>query len=103
MDLLATVRCQAGTRRLWIRMRYIIQAGTILTRAESVKVFIYALPAGAPRVARLITLRLPVLPHYSQHEDLSTEVEKRYLNAVCKVVHGTPTSNLFNKIGKITR
>ncbi|XP_049865445.1 Bardet-Biedl syndrome 7 protein homolog [Pectinophora gossypiella] len=80
-DLLATVRCQAGTRRLWIRMRYIISNNTGLS-AESVRVLIYALPAGAPRVARLITLRLPALPYYSQHEEPDSENEKR---AWCQV------------------
>ncbi|XP_052751732.1 Bardet-Biedl syndrome 7 protein homolog isoform X2 [Galleria mellonella] len=76
-DLLATVRCQAGTRRLWVRMRYILQANDPVSRAESVQVLIYALPSAAPRVARLITLRLPVLPYYSQHENMDKENEKR--------------------------
>ncbi|KAM3968272.1 BBSome complex member BBS7 [Aphomia sociella] len=76
-DLLATVRCQAGTRRLWVRMRYTLQINNPVLRAESVQVLMYVLPAGAPRVARLITLRLPVLPYYSHHENMDTENEKR--------------------------
>ncbi|XP_073964863.1 BBSome complex member BBS7-like isoform X3 [Choristoneura fumiferana] len=73
-DFLATVRCQAGTRRLWLRMRYAI--GTpVLT--ECIRVLIYALPAGAPRVARLMKLRLPALPYYSQHEDPESDSESR--------------------------
>ncbi|XP_063530370.1 Bardet-Biedl syndrome 7 protein homolog isoform X2 [Cydia strobilella] len=71
-DFLATVRCQAGTRRLWIRMRH---AGP--PQAECARVLIYALPAGAPRVARLMILRLPALPYYSQHEDPDSDSESR--------------------------
>ncbi|XP_064291979.1 Bardet-Biedl syndrome 7 protein-like isoform X2 [Plodia interpunctella] len=76
-DLLATVRCQAGTRRLWVRIRYILQEGNKYKRSQAVRVLIYILPAGAPRVARLITLKLPVLPYYSQHEHLEIESEER--------------------------
>ncbi|XP_060800822.1 Bardet-Biedl syndrome 7 protein-like [Amyelois transitella] len=76
-DLLATVRCQAGTRRLWVRMCYILHKGNLSSRAQTVRVLIYVLPTGAPRVARLITLKLPVLPYYSQHENLETENEER--------------------------
>ncbi|XP_075972909.1 BBSome complex member BBS7-like isoform X2 [Anticarsia gemmatalis] len=63
-DLLASVRCQAGTRRVWVKMRYLAEL-----RMEGRRVLIYVLPAGAPRVARLITLKLPALPYYSQHAD----------------------------------
>ncbi|XP_059060218.1 Bardet-Biedl syndrome 7 protein homolog [Achroia grisella] len=76
-DLLATVRCQAGTRSVWVRMRYTPQTNNPVSRAESVQVLIYALPAAAPRVARLITLRLPVLPYYSLHENMDSENEER--------------------------
>ncbi|XP_063635989.1 Bardet-Biedl syndrome 7 protein homolog isoform X1 [Cydia splendana] len=71
-DFLATVRCQAGTRRLWVRMRH---AGP--AQVECARVLIYALPAGAPRVARLMILRLPALPYYSQHEDPDSDSESR--------------------------
>ncbi|KAL0839587.1 hypothetical protein ABMA28_016276 [Loxostege sticticalis] len=74
-DLLATVRCQAGTRRLWVKMRQSLHSA--VRTSESVKVLIYALPAGAPRVARLIPLRLPVLPYYSQHEHPELDNETR--------------------------
>ncbi|KAJ2950527.1 hypothetical protein O0L34_g8770 [Tuta absoluta] len=74
-DLLATVRCQAGTRRLWVRLRY--QDTKRGPRLETAKVLIYALPAAAPRVARLITLQLPALPYYSVHEDMEIEKDNR--------------------------
>ncbi|RVE45979.1 hypothetical protein evm_009382 [Chilo suppressalis] len=74
-DLLATVRCQAGTRRLWVRMRY--KVGINMRISESVSVLIYVLPAGAPRVARLLVVRMPLLPYYSQHENQSVENELR--------------------------
>lgn len=57
-------------------MRYVLDSSTG-RRAESLRVLIYALPAGAPRVARLLTLRLPALPYYSQHEDTDCDSEKR--------------------------
>ncbi|GBP63207.1 Bardet-Biedl syndrome 7 protein homolog [Eumeta japonica] len=66
-DLLATVRCQAGTRHLNVRVRHL--KDTEYRGDEAQRLLLYALPAGAPRVARLITLLLPVLPLYSQHED----------------------------------
>ncbi|KAI5636698.1 bardet-Biedl syndrome 7 protein [Phthorimaea operculella] len=75
-DLLATVRCQAGTRRLWVRLRY-LQDTKRGPRLETGKVLIYALPAAAPRVARLITLQLPALPYYSVHEDMDIENDNR--------------------------
>ncbi|CAH2063202.1 unnamed protein product, partial [Iphiclides podalirius] len=64
---LATVRCQAGTRRTWLQMR----SGTnsVVEMAEATHVFVYVLPASAPRVARLIKLMLPALPQYCQHAD----------------------------------
>lgn len=68
-DLLATVRCQAGTRRLWVRLRNSDREKSLVLKTKSKKLLIYALPAGAPRVARLITLKLPVLIYYSKHED----------------------------------
>ncbi|CAG9791994.1 unnamed protein product [Diatraea saccharalis] len=74
-DLLATVRCQAGTKRLWVHMRY--NASTIMRISELVKVLIYALPVGAPRVARLLIVRLPALPYYSQHESHDVGNEQR--------------------------
>lgn len=74
-DLLATVRCQAGTRRLWVRMRVALATPTGIS--ESVLVYIYALPAGAPRVARLVNIRLSALPYYFQHEDLECEMQPR--------------------------
>ncbi|KAL4708769.1 hypothetical protein ACJJTC_011733 [Scirpophaga incertulas] len=73
-DLLATVRCQAGTRRLWIQIRYKTSSMRV---SESARVMIYALPAGAPRVARLLTVRLPILSYYSQHENTEIENEPR--------------------------
>ncbi|XP_045492369.1 Bardet-Biedl syndrome 7 protein homolog isoform X3 [Colias croceus] len=76
-ELLATIRCQAGTRRLWIQMRYF--KDILIT--ESVTVFVYVLPAGAPRVARLVKLKLPVLPHYSLHTDENLEESKRRSSA----------------------
>ncbi|XP_050672486.1 Bardet-Biedl syndrome 7 protein homolog isoform X2 [Leptidea sinapis] len=63
-DLLATVRCQSGTKRLWIRLRPLHEA--VVT--GSTKVLVYLLPAGAPRVARKLTFQFPVLPYYTQHE-----------------------------------
>ncbi|XP_039745618.1 Bardet-Biedl syndrome 7 protein homolog isoform X2 [Pararge aegeria] len=69
-ELLATIRCQAGTRRLWLRMRTLSLSETKL---EGTRVFIYVLPAGAPRVARIIKLHLPTLPHYSKYESLEVE------------------------------
>ncbi|XP_052738247.1 Bardet-Biedl syndrome 7 protein homolog [Bicyclus anynana] len=69
-ELLATVRCQAGTRRLWLRMRTVSSAET---QVEGTRVLIYVLPAGAPRVARLIKLHLPTLPHYSKYEPIEVE------------------------------
>ncbi|XP_069355507.1 BBSome complex member BBS7-like isoform X2 [Maniola hyperantus] len=69
-ELLATVRCQAGTRRLWLRMR-VLYLGE--TNMEGTRVLIYILPAGAPRVARLIKLHLPTLPHYSKYQPLEVE------------------------------
>ncbi|KOB72577.1 Uncharacterized protein OBRU01_12039 [Operophtera brumata] len=74
-DLLATVRCQAGTRRLWVRKRREMEISTY--KPESVLVYIYALPVGAPRVARLISVRLPALVYYSQHEELDCEKQPR--------------------------
>lgn len=75
-DLVATVRCQAGTRRLWVRM----QRGSNLdstSKSKSVIAYIYALPAGAPRVARLISVILPALAYYSRSEDLDCEKQSR--------------------------
>lgn len=46
-------------------------------KAESAQVLVYALPAGAPRVARLIFFRLPALPYYSEYEDVDIDTEKR--------------------------
>ncbi|XP_072941709.1 BBSome complex member BBS7-like [Epargyreus clarus] len=65
-DLLATVRCQAGTRRFWMRIRTVLEKTSI---SEATQVLVYVLPSGAPRVARLIKLQLPALPYYSKHED----------------------------------
>ncbi|XP_041973439.1 Bardet-Biedl syndrome 7 protein-like isoform X2 [Aricia agestis] len=73
-DLLATIRCQAGTKRLWLRIRIQILNNAVVT--EGSKVFIYVLPAGVPRVARLIKLYLPILPHYFKHE-VTEEENKR--------------------------
>ncbi|XP_035431212.2 Bardet-Biedl syndrome 7 protein homolog isoform X2 [Spodoptera frugiperda] len=75
-DLLASVRCQAGTRRVWVKMREISNSSTE-SKFEGSRVLIYALPAGAPRVARLVTLKLPALPYYSSHEALEKDFEKR--------------------------
>ncbi|CAH0628868.1 unnamed protein product [Chrysodeixis includens] len=66
-DMLASVRCQAGTRRVWVKMRYTSDT-SITSRLEGKRVLIYVLPAGAPRVARLLSLQLPALPYYSKHE-----------------------------------
>ncbi|CAG4940830.1 unnamed protein product [Colias eurytheme] len=77
-ELLATIRCQAGTRRLWIQMRYFKD----ISITESVTVFVYVLPAGAPRVARLVKLKLPVLPHYSLHTDENLEESKRCFSEI---------------------
>ena len=77
--MLASVRCQAGTRRVWVKMRDVSDS-----HAESKfggnRVLIYALPAGAPRVARLVTLKLPALPYYSSQEESekSFENQERY-------------------------
>ncbi|XP_048481162.1 Bardet-Biedl syndrome 7 protein homolog [Plutella xylostella] len=71
-DLLATVRCQAGTRRLWIRMRLAQGSNSQPLIGQSTKLLVYALPAGAPRVARLISLQLPAFPYYSLHDDPDT-------------------------------
>ncbi|KAJ0179355.1 hypothetical protein K1T71_005067 [Dendrolimus kikuchii] len=75
-DMLATVRCQAGMMRVWVRMRDISNK-SLTSRSESKHVFVYVLPAGAPRVARLITLKLPTLPFYSQHEELNADTDSR--------------------------
>ncbi|CAK1551817.1 unnamed protein product [Leptosia nina] len=64
-DILATIRCQTGTRRLWIHMR----STKNTTIIENIKVLIYVLPAGAPRVSRLFKFCLPMLPFYWQHEN----------------------------------
>ncbi|KPJ16937.1 Bardet-Biedl syndrome 7 protein [Papilio machaon] len=66
-EILATVRCQAGTRRIWLQMRAAVDCGPEIT--EGTQVLVYVLPAGAPRIARLIKLSLPALPQYSQHVD----------------------------------
>ncbi|XP_013135147.1 PREDICTED: Bardet-Biedl syndrome 7 protein homolog isoform X2 [Papilio polytes] len=66
-EILATVRCQAGTRRIWLQMRTTVNSGPEIS--EGTQVLVYVLPAGAPRVARLIKLSLPALPQYSQHDD----------------------------------
>ncbi|KPJ01974.1 Bardet-Biedl syndrome 7 protein [Papilio xuthus] len=66
-EILATVRCQAGTRRIWLQMRAVVDCGPEMT--ECTQVLVYVLPAGAPRIARLIKLSLPALPQYSQHDD----------------------------------
>ncbi|CAH4033415.1 unnamed protein product [Pieris brassicae] len=73
-DLLATIRCQAGTRRLWLGLRNI---ETILL--ESTKVLVYVLPAGAPRVARLIKFNLAILPYYCKHEEIDVNESERCL------------------------
>ncbi|XP_047023504.1 Bardet-Biedl syndrome 7 protein homolog isoform X4 [Helicoverpa zea] len=74
-DLLASVRCQAGTRRVWVKMRDMLDCSTE-SRFQGKRVLIYALPAGAPRVARLVTLKLPALPYYSGHEASEKDHEK---------------------------
>ncbi|CAH0721697.1 unnamed protein product, partial [Brenthis ino] len=73
-QLLATVRCQAGTRRLWLRIRVV---SIEETKMEGISVFIYILPTGSPRVARLIKLHLPILPQYSKFENIEVEDAKR--------------------------
>lgn len=55
--------------RVWVRMRDALDK-SLTSRSESKLVFVYVLPAGAPRVARLITLKLPALPYYSRYEDV---------------------------------
>ncbi|CAB3228316.1 unnamed protein product [Arctia plantaginis] len=75
-DLLASVRCQAGTRRVWVKIRYVAD-GSVETKLGGIRVLIYVLPAGAPRVARLITLKLPALPYYSQHEQQEWNMESQ--------------------------
>ncbi|CAK1578384.1 unnamed protein product [Parnassius mnemosyne] len=71
-EMLATVRCQAGTRRIWLQM--CSRPGcSAMEMAESTQVLIYVLPASAPRVARLIKIILPALPQYSQYEDLVSD------------------------------
>lgn len=74
--MLTAIRCQAGTRRLWLRMRNLIFEDT---KMEGTRVLVYILPAGVPRVARLIKFHLPILPHYSKYEPLEIEDNKRYL------------------------
>lgn len=80
MDFLTTVRCQVGTRRVWLRFRNIVDLSTV-SKLESTRVLIYVMPAGAPRVARLLTIKLPILPQYSLHEnvDFESELQKRYV------------------------
>ncbi|XP_045459351.1 Bardet-Biedl syndrome 7 protein homolog [Melitaea cinxia] len=73
-ELLTAIRCQAGTRRLWLRMRNLVFEDT---KMEGTRVLVYILPAGVPRVARLIKFHLPILPHYSKHEPLEIEDNKR--------------------------
>lgn len=73
--MLASIRCQAGTRRLWVKMRNTSDS-SIESRMEGKRVLIYALPAGAPRVARLFSLKLPALPYYSQHEESEKGFER---------------------------
>lgn len=74
--MLTAIRCQAGTRRLWLRMRNLIFEDT---KMEGTRVLVYILPAGVPRVARLIKFHLPILPHYSKYESLEIEDNKRYI------------------------
>ncbi|XP_047545784.1 Bardet-Biedl syndrome 7 protein homolog isoform X1 [Vanessa atalanta] len=73
-ELLTTIRCQAGTRRVWLRMRIVNFEDT---KMEGTRVLVYILPAGAPRVARVIKFHLPILPHYSKYEPLEIEENKR--------------------------
>nr|XP_032512101.1 Bardet-Biedl syndrome 7 protein homolog [Danaus plexippus plexippus] len=73
-ELLATIRCQAGTRRLWMRIRILDDKET---KMEGTRVLIYVLPTGAPRVARLIKLYLSLLPHYSKYESPDIENKQR--------------------------
>ncbi|CAH2091988.1 unnamed protein product [Euphydryas editha] len=73
-ELLTTIRCQAGTRRLWLRMRNLSFEDT---KMEGTRVLVYILPAGVPRVARLIKFHLPILPHYTKYEPLEIEETKR--------------------------
>ncbi|CAG9563077.1 unnamed protein product [Danaus chrysippus] len=73
-ELLATIRCQAGTRRLWMRIRILDDNET---KMEGTRVLIYVLPTGAPRVARLIKLYLSLLPHYSKYESPDIENKQR--------------------------
>lgn len=49
------------------------------TKMEGTRVLVYILPAGVPRVARLIKFHLPILPHYSKYEPLEIEDNKRYI------------------------
>ncbi|XP_068627973.1 Bardet-Biedl syndrome 7 protein homolog [Battus philenor] len=72
-EVLATVRCQIGTRRIWLQIRTSLES--ILDSTETTQVLLYVLPASAPRVARLIKLTLPALPQYFQHVDLQ-EVDR---------------------------
>ncbi|XP_030032354.2 Bardet-Biedl syndrome 7 protein homolog isoform X2 [Manduca sexta] len=83
-DLLATVRCQAGTRRSWIRMRNKLNSSS-LSKLESTCVKIYILPAGAPRVARLISVTLPALSYYSKHEDTDINEEQQTKFSWCQL------------------
>ncbi|XP_050362799.1 Bardet-Biedl syndrome 7 protein homolog isoform X2 [Nymphalis io] len=73
-ELLTTIRCQAGTRRVWLRLRIVNFEDT---KMEGTRVLVYILPAGAPRVARVIKFHLPILPHYSKYESLEVEENKR--------------------------
>ncbi|KAJ8727006.1 hypothetical protein PYW08_015403 [Mythimna loreyi] len=73
-DLLASVRCQAGTRRVWVKMRDTSDSSAE-SKFEGKRVLIYALPVGAPRVARLVILKLPALPYYSGHEASEKDFE----------------------------
>ncbi|XP_046978906.1 Bardet-Biedl syndrome 7 protein homolog [Vanessa cardui] len=73
-ELLTTIRCQAGTRRVWLRMRIVNLEDT---KMEGTRVLVYILPAGAPRVARVIKFHLPILPHYSKYEPLDIEENTR--------------------------
>lgn len=51
-------------------------------KMERTRVLVYILPAGVPRVARLIKFHLPILPHYSKYEPLEIEDNKRYVEVV---------------------
>lgn len=88
-ELLASVRCQAGTRRVWVKMRYVTDS-SVESRMAGRRVLIYVLPAGAPRVARLITLKLPALPYYSKHEEIETynDRHERYFKHSQKIYLG---------------